>query len=48
MKRDLIKALYAYGIRYAEKEGVGTVKLQHLKYSQLAFLLAKLEKGEQI
>lgn len=48
MKRDLIKALRGYGIRYAEKEGAGLVKLQHLKYSQLAFLLFKVEQGEKI
>lgn len=41
MKRDIIKALKAKGIRYAEKEGVGRVKLEHLKFAQLANLLAQ-------
>ena len=44
MKRDLIKTLKAMGIRYADKEGYGRVKLEHLKYSQLAQLLAQIEK----
>lgn len=39
MKRDIIKKLNAQGIRYAEKPGVGRVKLQHLKYFQLCALL---------
>ena len=33
MKRDIIKALKAKGIRYAEKKGVGRVKLEHLKFA---------------
>lgn len=42
MKRNIIKALKARGIRYADKEGVGRVKLEHLKCSQLANLLGEI------
>lgn len=45
MKRDLIKALKEKGIRYADKEGIGRVKLEHLRFSQLAALLAKIEQS---
>lgn len=44
MKRNIIKALKAKGIRYADKEGVGRVKLEHLKFAQLANLLGEIEK----
>ena len=44
MKRDLIKFLKSKGIRRAKKEGVGEVKLEHLKTSQLATLVAEIEK----
>ena len=44
MKRDIIKALHAMGIRYADKEGVGRVKLEHLKFPQLATLLGEVQK----
>jgi hypothetical protein len=43
MKRDVIKALKAMGIRHADKEGVGRVKLEHLKFEQLVSLLAKYQ-----
>ena len=42
MKRDVIKALKAMGIRHADKEGVGRVKLEHLKFPQLANLLGEI------
>ena len=48
MKRDIIKALKARGIRYAEKKGVGRVKLEHLKFSQLASLLGEVIDKENL
>ncbi len=48
MKRDIIKALKARGIRYAEKKGVGRVKLEHLKFSQLASLLGEVMDKENL
>lgn len=48
MKRDIIKALKAKGIRYAEKKGVGRVKLEHLKFSQLASLLGEVMDKENL
>ena len=41
MKRKIIKELEAIGVRYAEKPGVGMVKLGHLKTSMLISLLAE-------
>ena len=48
MKRNLIKELEAMGVRRAEKPGVGSVKLSHLKFPYLADILAKVkaERGE--
>ena len=48
MKRDIIKALKEKGIRYAEKKGVGRVKLEHLKFSQLASLLGEVMDKENL
>ena len=42
MKSKIIKELKARGIRYADKEGVGRVKLEHLKFPQLANLLGEI------
>lgn len=44
MKRKIIKELEALGIRYAEKPGVGSVKLSHLKFADLVNLLAKAKE----
>ena len=44
MKRKIIKELEAMGIRYAEKPGVGMVKLNHLKSPFLINLLAKSQE----
>ena len=46
MKRKMIKELEAMGIRYADKPGVGRVKLSHLRTADLANLLAKARVGE--
>ena len=48
MKRNIIKALKARGIRYADKEGVGRVKLEHLKFPQLATLLGEVMAKENL
>lgn len=45
MKRRIIKELEALGIRYAEKPGVGRVKLSHLRTADLANLLEKVRAG---
>ena len=37
-KGQMVKELKAKGIRKGEKEGVGVVKLEHLKYYQIANL----------
>ena len=42
MKSKIIKELKARGIRYADKECVGRVKLEHLKFPQLANLLGEI------
>ena len=46
-KRDIIKKLHAYGIRKAEKVGVGSVSLAHLKNSDLCALLEKVEENSE-
>lgn len=43
-KRDLIKELHTLGIRKADKQGVGSVSLAHLKNSELCALLQKIKK----
>ena len=48
MKRDIIKALKARGIRYAEKKGVGRVQLEHLKFAQQASLLGEVMDKENL
>ena len=48
MKRNIIKALKARGIRYADKEGAGRVKLEHLKFPQLANLLGEVMAKENL
>ena len=48
MKRNIIKALKVRGVRYADKEGVGRVKLEHLKCSQLANLLGEIMAKENL
>ena len=48
MKRNIIKALKARGIRYADKEGVGRVKLEHLKFPQLVNLLGEVMAKENL
>lgn len=45
MKRKIIKELEAMGIRYADKPGVGRVKLSHLRTADLANLLEKARAG---
>lgn len=47
MKRDIIKALHKLGIRYADKPGVGRVKLEHFKFSQLCAIYAGLPESAQ-
>ena len=46
-KRDIIKELHARGIRKAEKQGVGTVSLAHMKNSDLCALLAQVKGREK-
>ena len=48
MKRNIIKALKARGIRYADKEGSGRVKLEHLKFPQLVNLLSEIMAKENL
>lgn len=35
-KGEMIKDLKNWGIRHADKQGVGTVPLEHLKYEDVA------------
>lgn len=45
-KRDLIKKLHGVGIRYADKQGIGRVKLQHIKTAVLAKMWAEYEANK--
>lgn len=47
MKRKIIKELEAIGVRYAEKPGIGNVKLSHLKTADLINLLTKTKKEKE-
>lgn len=41
-KRDVIKELHKLGVRRADKVGVGSVSLEHIKNADLCNLLARV------
>lgn len=48
MKGKVIKELESMGIRYAEKEKEGLVKINHLRFPQLVKLLAEEKAKREI
>lgn len=46
IKRKAKEVLIAHGIRYMEKQGVGLVKLSHIKTPDLVNMAARLSESE--